>query len=157
MVGTAARSRLGAWSRVGTWSGLGAAAATAAAKAPLGLLVASRSPPMRVAMALETPVATDGKPFAPMVEEFVRSKTHWLLAAVLATLLVATTWYCVAVWKATPFRPLSGNIIVAVSAVTALFAGCGLIALMFYSQRSTGQRAPSVCQITKSTTITRIA
>lgn len=62
-------------------------------------------------------------------------KNRWLLAALLAALLVAATWYCVSVWRAAPSMPLYGNIIMGVAAILVLVAGCGLITLMFYSYR----------------------
>jgi uncharacterized membrane-anchored protein len=68
------------------------------------------------------------------MEETVRNKSHWILAAVLAALLVVATWYCVTVWRATPM-PLYGNIILGAAAILVLVSGCGLIALMFYSHR----------------------
>ncbi|MCP3470823.1 hypothetical protein NLM33_10870 [Bradyrhizobium sp. CCGUVB1N3] len=64
----------------------------------------------------------------------MRTNNQWLLAAVLAVLLIAATWYCVSVWQATPM-PLYGNIILAGAAIMILVSGCGLIALMFYSRR----------------------
>ena len=73
--------------------------------------------------------------------ETVRTKGHWLLAAVLAAILAAATWYCVAVWRAIPM-PLYDNIIMGVAAILALVAGCGLIALVFYSHRK-GYDAPA--------------
>jgi uncharacterized membrane-anchored protein len=73
--------------------------------------------------------------FTQVMEGTVRSKSRWLLAAVLAVLLVGATWYCVSVWRAAPSMPLSGNIILGVAAILALVAGCGLIALVFYSYR----------------------
>ena len=63
------------------------------------------------------------------------NKGQWFLVAVLVALLVAALWYCVAMWRATPSMPLYGNIILGVAAVLALAAGCGLTALMYYSQR----------------------
>ena len=68
------------------------------------------------------------------MEETVRNKNQLFLAAVLAALLVVATWYCVAVWRATPM-PMYGNIILGVAAILVLISGCGLIALMFYSHR----------------------
>jgi hypothetical protein len=68
------------------------------------------------------------------MENTVRTKNQWLLAAVLAILLIVATWYCVAVWQATPM-PLYGSIILGVAAILVLVSGCGLIALMFYSRR----------------------
>ena len=63
-------------------------------------------------------------------------KNRWLLAAVLAALLVGATWYCVSVWRATaPSMPLYGNIIMGVAAILVLVAGCGLITLVFHSYR----------------------
>jgi heme/copper-type cytochrome/quinol oxidase subunit 2 len=64
-----------------------------------------------------------------------RSKNLWLLAAVLAVLLVGASWYCVSVWRAAPSMPLYDNIIMGVAAILVLVAGCGLITLMFYSYR----------------------
>ena len=80
-------------------------------------------------------------PLTEAMEETVSNKNQWLLAAVLAALLVAATWYCVAVWRVTPM-PLYGSIILGVAAVMVLASGCGLIALMFYSQR-TGYDEPA--------------
>lgn len=65
----------------------------------------------------------------------MRSKNHWILAAALAALLVAASWYCLSVWQATPGMPTYGNVILAVAALLILVSGCGLIALMFYSNR----------------------
>ncbi|WP_441243667.1 hypothetical protein [Tardiphaga sp. 768_D3_N2_1] len=70
-----------------------------------------------------------------VMEGTVRSKNRWLLAAVLAALLVGATWYCVSVWRAAPSMPLYGNIIMGVAAILALVAGCGLITLIFYTHR----------------------
>ena len=65
-VGTVARSRLGGRSRMGAHSGLGTHSGlgacpglgtTATAQASLGLLVASRSSPLRMAMELGAPIA----------------------------------------------------------------------------------------------------
>jgi hypothetical protein len=64
----------------------------------------------------------------------VSNKSQWFLVAVLVALLVAALWYCVAIWRATPSMPVYGNIIVGVAVVLALVAGCGLTALMYYSQ-----------------------
>jgi L-asparagine transporter-like permease len=69
------------------------------------------------------------------MEETVRNKNQWLLAVVLAALLVATTWYGVSVWSATAPMPLYGNIILGAAVILMLVFGCGLIALMFYSRR----------------------
>ena len=57
------------------------------------------------------------------------------LVAVLVVLLVVALWCVVSIWRATPSMPLYGNMIMGVAAVLALVAGCGLIALMCYSQR----------------------
>jgi hypothetical protein len=65
----------------------------------------------------------------------VSNKSQWLLIGVLVALLVAALWYCVSIWRSTPSMPLYGNIIMGVAAILALGAGCGLIALMYYSQR----------------------
>jgi hypothetical protein len=72
--------------------------------------------------------------FTEAMEETVSNRNQWLLAAVMAALLIAATWYCVAIWRATPMA-LYGNIILSVAAVMILVSGCGLIALMFYSHR----------------------
>jgi uncharacterized membrane-anchored protein len=65
----------------------------------------------------------------------VSNKNRWYLVAVLVALLLAALWYCVAVWRATPSMPLYGNIIMGAASILFLVAGCGLIALMYYSQR----------------------
>ncbi|TYL94874.1 hypothetical protein FXB40_16225 [Bradyrhizobium rifense] len=67
------------------------------------------------------------------MEAIVRYTNQWLLAAVLALLVVAT-WFCVSVWRTTPSMPLYGNIILGGAAILMLVVGCGLIALMFYSR-----------------------
>jgi heme/copper-type cytochrome/quinol oxidase subunit 2 len=72
--------------------------------------------------------------FTQVMEGSVR-KNRWLLAAVLAALLVGATWYCVSVWRAAPSMLLYGNIIMGVAAILVLVAGCGLITLVFYSYR----------------------
>lgn len=69
------------------------------------------------------------------MEGIMRNTNQWLLAAVLAALLVAAAWYCVSVWRATSSMPPYGNIILAVATILMLVSGCGLIALMFYSRR----------------------
>ncbi|MGY4504009.1 heme A synthase [Bradyrhizobium sp. GM24.11] len=70
-----------------------------------------------------------------VMEETVPSRIQWFIGVVLAALLVATVWYLMSVWRATPSMPLYGNIIVGVAAILALIAGCGLTALMYYSRR----------------------
>jgi hypothetical protein len=60
---------------------------------------------------------------------------HWLILAVLLALLGATAWYGVSVWMATAPMPRYGNIIIGIAATLALVAGCGLIALMYHSNR----------------------
>lgn len=70
------------------------------------------------------------------MEVTVSNRNQRLLVAVLTALLVGTTWYCVAVWRATPSMPLYGNIILGGAAILMLVSGCGLIALMFYSSRN---------------------
>ena len=70
-----------------------------------------------------------------MSEDAASNKTQWFLVAVLFALLVAALGYCVTIWRATPSMPLYRNIIVGVAAVLAVMAGCGLTALMYYSQR----------------------
>jgi hypothetical protein len=70
-----------------------------------------------------------------MSEDAASNKNQWFLVAVLFALLVAALGYCVTIWRATPSMPLYRNIIVGVAAVLAVMAGCGLTALMYYSQR----------------------
>ncbi|UPJ50903.1 hypothetical protein IVB30_05825 [Bradyrhizobium sp. 200] len=65
----------------------------------------------------------------------MRNTNQWLLAAVLAALLVAATWYCVSVWRAAPSVPLYANIILGAAAILMLVSGCGLVALMLHSRR----------------------
>ena len=65
----------------------------------------------------------------------MRNNYQWIIAAVLAALLVGATWFCISVWRSTPAMPVYGNIILAGAAVLMLVSGCGLIALMFYSRR----------------------
>ena len=62
-------------------------------------------------------------------------KSRWLLTAVLVALLVFIAWYAVSVWMATGPIPLYRNAILAVATALMFVIGCGLIALMFYSQR----------------------
>lgn len=63
-------------------------------------------------------------------------KSHWLLLAVLLALLAFIAWYGVSVWMATGPIPLYRNVILGVAAALMFVVGCGLIALMFYSQRN---------------------
>ena len=63
------------------------------------------------------------------------NKNQWSLVAVLVALLIAAFWYCVTIWRATSSMPTYGNIILGGAVVLALVAGCGLIALMYHSQR----------------------
>ncbi|WP_246562529.1 hypothetical protein [Bradyrhizobium liaoningense] len=65
----------------------------------------------------------------------MRNRNQWALAAVMAALLVGASWFCVSVWSETAAMPRYGNVILAMAAVLILVSGCGLIALMFYSQR----------------------
>jgi hypothetical protein len=69
------------------------------------------------------------------MEAIVRNNNQWIIAAVLAVLLVGTAWFCISVWRSTPAMPVYGNVILAGAAVLFLVSGCGLIALMFYSHR----------------------
>lgn len=62
-------------------------------------------------------------------------KSHWLLLVVLLGLLAFIAWYAVSVWMATSPMPLYRNVILGVAATLMLVVGCGLIGLMFYSQR----------------------
>ena len=128
----------------GTWSGLGPPVAAQAS--PLGLLVASRSSSLRMAVALEALLAIrairrrqirhEGWQ-APnhAMEAIVRNANQWLLWAVLTAVLVVAATYCVSVWQATPSMPLYRNIIFGGAIVLMLVFGCGLIALMLYSRR----------------------
>jgi hypothetical protein len=61
--------------------------------------------------------------------------SHWLIGVALVGLLAATAWYGVSVWMATPSMPVYGNVMIGVAATLSLIAGCGLIALMYYSNR----------------------
>ncbi len=62
-------------------------------------------------------------------------KSHWLLAVVLLALLVFIGWYAVSAWMATGPIPLYRNVMLGVATALMFILGCGLIALMFYSQR----------------------
>lgn len=119
-------------------------AAIAAAPASLGVLVATRSSPLRMAVALTTrPRAIRGRQMRREAgtspnqtkEAALRITNRWVVGTFLAALLVAATWYCVAVWQATPSMPLYRNVILGGAAILMLVTGCGLIALMFYSRR----------------------
>jgi hypothetical protein len=68
-------------------------------------------------------------------EAALRITNRWVVGTLLAALLVAAIWYCVAVWQATPSMPLYRNVILGGAAILMLVTGCGLIALMFYSRR----------------------
>jgi CDP-diglyceride synthetase len=70
-----------------------------------------------------------------VAEDAVSNKSQWFLVGGMVALLVAALWYCVAIWRSTASMPLYGNIILGVAVVLALVAGCGLTALMYYSQR----------------------
>ncbi|EIG61861.1 hypothetical protein FXB41_22065 [Bradyrhizobium canariense] len=65
----------------------------------------------------------------------MRITKRWVVGTFLAALLVAATWYCVAVWQATPSMPLYRNVILGGAAILMLVTGCGLIGLMFHSRR----------------------
>lgn len=137
-------SRVGAWTWLGTCPGLGSAAS---AQAPLGLLAgSSRSSPMRMAVILGALHAIQRSraavPFTSAVQAStqsmdgtVRHTNQWLLAAMLAALLIGATWYCVSVWRAAPSMPPYGNIILGAAATLVLVSGCDLIALIFYARR----------------------
>jgi uncharacterized membrane-anchored protein len=62
-------------------------------------------------------------------------KSHWLLLVVLLGLLAFLAWYAVSVWTATSPMPLYRNVILGGAAMLMFVIGCGLVALMFYSQR----------------------
>src|SRR5438874_2524988 len=66
--------------------------------------------------------------FTKVMERPVRKNR--VLAAMLAALLVGSTWCCVWAWRAAPSMPLYGNIIMGVAAILVLAAGCGLITLV---------------------------
>jgi hypothetical protein len=70
-----------------------------------------------------------------LIEGTVRNTNQWLLAAVLAALLVGAIWYCLSMWRAAPSIPLYGTIIVGAAAILVLASGCGLIALIFHGRR----------------------
>jgi hypothetical protein len=78
----------------------------------------------------------------------VRHTNQWLLAAVLAALLIGATWYCVSMWRAAPSMPPYGNIILGAAATLVLVSGCGLIALIFYARRR-GYDAPACSNRTR--------
>ena len=61
-------------------------------------------------------------------------KLHWLLLVVLLGLLAFIAWYAVSVWMATSPTPLYRNVILGVAVTLMFVIGCGLVALMFYSQ-----------------------
>jgi len=61
--------------------------------------------------------------------------SHWLIGVALVGLLAATAGDGVSVWRATPPMPLWGNVVIGIAATLSLVAGCGLIALMYYSNR----------------------
>lgn len=63
------------------------------------------------------------------------NKTQWSIGGVLVAILIAALWYCVTMWQALPSMPTYGYAIMGVAVVLALVAGCGLTALMYYSQR----------------------
>jgi hypothetical protein len=54
---------------------------------------------------------------------------------VLLGLLAFIAWYAVSVWMATGPIPLYRNVILGVATALMFVIGCGLVALMFYSQR----------------------
>jgi hypothetical protein len=112
----------------------------AAAQAPLGLLVASRSSSLRMAMALGTMLAPHAIRQRQLCREgcasptraregIVHNTNQWVLAAVPAARVVAATCYGVSVWRATPPTALYGNIILGAAAILMLASGCRLIAL----------------------------
>jgi hypothetical protein len=75
-------------------------------------------------------------PLQEAMEDAVGTKNEWFLVGFLAALFGVVLWYCITVWRTTPSMPVYANVIMGVSAVLALVAGCGLIALMYYSQRN---------------------
>jgi hypothetical protein len=117
------------------------------AQAPLDLLVASRPSSLRMAMGLgcRSQHATHRCrricfeshviPSPNGTDDAVSNKNQWFVVAVLVALLVPAFWYCVTIWRATSSMPVYGNIILGGAVVLALVAGCGLIALMYHSQR----------------------
>jgi hypothetical protein len=76
-----------------------------------------------------------------LIEGTVRNTNQWLLAAVLAALLIGAIWYCLSMWRAAPSMPLYGTIIVGAAAILVLASGCGLIALIFHGRRMRPDRA----------------
>jgi hypothetical protein len=69
---------------------------------------------------------------------------HWFIIGVLLCFLGATVWYGVEVWRATSAMPAYAHIAMAAGAVMSLVIGCGLIALMFYSNRKGHDEPPRV-------------
>jgi hypothetical protein len=63
-------------------------------------------------------------------------KGHWIIIAILLGLLAATVWYGVNVWAATSSMPTHGYVAMGLGAVVAIAIGVGLMALMFYSNRT---------------------
>jgi hypothetical protein len=125
-------------------------------QAAVGLPIASQPSPLWLAMVLapmsrnrsdrhEGPATLDyGASFTTPhnVDLAVRMKmegnvhkSHWLLLVVLLGLLAFLAWYAVSVWTATSPMPLYRNVILGGAATLMFVIGCGLVALMFYSQR----------------------
>jgi hypothetical protein len=69
------------------------------------------------------------------MEVAVSTRNQWLFVAVLAALFIAGIFFCVVVWQSTHSMPRYGYVIMSGAITLALVAGCGLIALMYYSQR----------------------
>jgi len=60
-----------------------------------------------------------------------------LVTAPLLVLLVAATWYATQAWTALsgPPMPATGYVAMTIGIVFSLVVGCGLMALLFYSNR----------------------
>jgi hypothetical protein len=60
---------------------------------------------------------------------------QWLTITVLMSFLAATAWYGSSVWAATDPMPTYAYVAMVLGTVVAVGLGCGLTALMYYSQR----------------------
>ena len=60
-----------------------------------------------------------------------------VLFAALFAILIAAAWYAMGTWNAVsgPPMPTTGYVAIALGVVFSLVVGCGLMALLFYSNR----------------------